>query len=54
MASGDTYAFHPAWSDVPPSSDFPTKDTTGGGVPVLDYDDSTTETTYYFGLMPGQ
>lgn len=43
------------WSDVPPASNFPTKDVFSGTnfpVKVLAFDAATEETTYYFFQMP--
>lgn len=54
MASGDTLCkIHP-WYGHPPASNQATKDETAAPDPVLEYDDTTTETMYFKDLMPGQ
>lgn len=54
MASGDTLcAAHPLQAHFP-TSNAATRDFTSGPDPVLDYDDTTTETAYFKLLMPGQ
>jgi hypothetical protein len=54
MASGDTLAtFEPAHG-IPPTSNGATLDQTGLDALVLDFDDSTSETIYFTGIMPGQ
>lgn len=51
MASGDTLAVFFPQDGEPPSSNYPTLDTRNS-VLVLDYDDTTQETTYFAGFMP--
>lgn len=51
MASGDTLAVWDAAASRPPSSDFATLDVRNSHV-VLDFDDTTDETTYWLGVLP--
>jgi hypothetical protein len=51
MASGDTMAAWDALAARSPSTNYPTLDLRNGHV-VLDFDDTTDETTYFFGLLP--
>lgn len=54
MASGDTYAVFVAQDAFGPSSDFAIPDLAATTlIPVLDFDDSTTKTAYFLGVMPG-
>ena len=54
MASGDTLFTFEASDGVGAASNFPSLDMTGLPAWVLDYDDATNETHYFFGTMPGQ
>lgn len=51
MASGDTVAVFTPLSNIPPSSNFATLDTRNGYT-VLDFDDTTDESTIFQGFMP--
>jgi hypothetical protein len=51
MASGDSLVFLSAQSPYFPGTNFPTPDLRNS-IPVLDYDDSTTETAYFNCFMP--
>jgi hypothetical protein len=51
MASGDTMAVWDALAARAPSANHPTLDLRNGHV-VLDFDDTTDETTYFFGVLP--
>jgi len=54
MATGDSLIQFLPHGSVPPSSNFATLDLTAAPVPILDFDDSTTETIFFIGVMPGQ
>lgn len=54
MASGDTLGYFVAQSHHSPTANFATYDETAAPHPVLEFDDATTETTYFTGIMPGQ
>ena len=54
MATGDTLVTFDAAAGIPPPSSFATFDVTAAGHVVLDFDDSTTESVYFEGVMPGQ
>ncbi len=53
MASGDTLIAWQATAAHFPTSNAATFDTTGAGLPVLDFDDGIDETAYFAGVMPG-
>lgn len=54
MASGDTLVVFSPLGGFGPTSNHATIDFTAAPLPCLDYDDSTTETYYFKGIMPGQ
>jgi hypothetical protein len=54
MAADDTLIFFTPASSSPPASAFATLDTTAADHLVLDFDDTTTESIYFPGVMPGQ
>lgn len=51
MASGDTIAMFEARQAIPPSSNYATPSTRNGH-PTLLFDDTTSETTYFRGVVP--
>lgn len=51
MASGDTLIVFGAFSQEPPTSNFATLDTRNSH-PVLDFDDTTNESSVFTGVMP--
>ena len=51
MASGDTLTVFTALSNEPPSSNYATVDTRNGHI-VLDFDDTTSESAVFSGVMP--
>lgn len=51
MATGDTLCHFSARTGIPPSSNYATLDTRNG-FPVLDFDDTTDESTIFQGFMP--
>ena len=53
MAAGNTLAVWDALASRPPSTNYPTLDLRNGHV-VLDFDATTNETTYFFGVLPTQ
>ena len=54
MASGDTLIAWDAGAYFPPTSNPATPSTSGADVPCLLFDDTTSETAYFSGVMPGQ
>jgi hypothetical protein len=54
MAADDTLIAFEAHGAFFPSSNFGTLDLTAAPVPVLEFDDTTSETVYWLGQMPGQ
>jgi len=54
MATGDTLVVFTPLHALPPTSNAATFDATAAGDLVLDFDDATTETAYFVGVMPGQ
>lgn len=54
MATGDSLVAFTAACAHLPSSNYATFDLTAAPNPVLDFDDTTTESAYFIGVMPGQ